>query len=162
MRTRIVCILHTDIATVAAIWRSKEMSKQTVLSEPPKDSVGNWLTPPDLYEQLDSEFHFDFDPCPHPRPPGFDGLKEEWGESNWVNPPYPSRGTLQHWIRKGIAEQEKGKLSVFVLPTPGWFDVIMPAEPEIRFLGRVYWLNPAGKPTKHPRYPSALFILKPE
>ena len=26
-----------------------------------------WITPPDLYERLDAEFHFDFDPCPYPR-----------------------------------------------------------------------------------------------
>ena len=23
-----------------------------------------WLTPPELYQELDAEFHFDFDPCP--------------------------------------------------------------------------------------------------
>jgi len=25
---------------------------------------GNWTTPPELYTELDHEFHFDFDPCP--------------------------------------------------------------------------------------------------
>jgi hypothetical protein len=25
-----------------------------------------WLTPPDIYDKLDKEFHFDFDPCPYP------------------------------------------------------------------------------------------------
>ncbi len=112
--------------------------------------------------ELQAEFDFDFDACPYPRPAGFDGLREEWGERTWVNPPYPSRGTLPAWLRKGIAEREKGKLVVFVLPTPGWFEVLMPANPEMRFLGRVYWLNPKGKPTPHPRYPSALFILRPD
>ena len=32
-------------------------------------------TPTDLYEQLDQEFHFDFDPCP-PNP-DFNGLEIE-------------------------------------------------------------------------------------
>lgn len=40
-----------------------------------------WITPPELYADLDAEFHFDFDPCPHPLPKGFDGLTCEWGET---------------------------------------------------------------------------------
>jgi hypothetical protein len=135
--------------------------RQLALMPGNEDKVGYWLTPPDLMAKLQKEFHFDFDACPYPRPAGFDGLKEEWGKSNWVNPPYPARGTLHDWIRKGIAERDKGKTVVFVMPTPGWFEVIMPAQPEIRFLGRVSWLNPAGNPTPHPRFPSALFILRP-
>lgn len=43
------------------------------------DGKHYWLTPPALYEQLDAEFHFDFDPCPYPLPDGFDGLTCEWG-----------------------------------------------------------------------------------
>jgi hypothetical protein len=50
------------------------------------DANHYWLTPPELYAQLDAEFHFDFDPCPYPLPPGFDGLTCEWGRSNYVNP----------------------------------------------------------------------------
>jgi hypothetical protein len=38
-----------------------------------------WVTPPEMYAALDEEFHFDFDPCPHPRPDGFDGLAVDWG-----------------------------------------------------------------------------------
>lgn len=38
------------------------------------DGKHYWLTPPDLYKQLDEEFHFNFDPCPWPLPDGFDGL----------------------------------------------------------------------------------------
>ena len=37
----------------------------------------NWATPTDLYEQLNNEFNFDFDPCPLFA--DFDGLKSEWG-----------------------------------------------------------------------------------
>ena len=44
-----------------------------------------WLTPPDLYARLDAEFHFDFDPCPFPRPPAFNGLWTKWGQMSYVN-----------------------------------------------------------------------------
>lgn len=36
-----------------------------------------WSTPPDFYQKLDEEFHFDFDPCP--LNPQFDGLEVQWG-----------------------------------------------------------------------------------
>ncbi len=36
----------------------------------------NIQTPEDLYTELDSEFHFTFDPCP--LNPKFDGLKVNW------------------------------------------------------------------------------------
>lgn len=38
----------------------------------------DWNTPKVVYQILDSEFHFDFDPCPS-APAGFDGLIENWG-----------------------------------------------------------------------------------
>src|SRR5690606_36481813 len=47
-----------------------------------------WKTPPDLMASLNAEFAFDFDPCPHPRPLGYDGLSVPWGKRNWCNPPF--------------------------------------------------------------------------
>lgn len=44
-----------------------------------------WLMPPDKLKLLNDEFNFDFDPCPFPRPEGFDGLEVDWGKSNRVN-----------------------------------------------------------------------------
>ena len=79
------------------------------------DGKHYWLTPPKLYESLQAEFGFDFDPCPYPLPEGFDGLTSEWGQSSYVNPPF---GSIIHegkkkgptaWARKAIAEHEKGK-----------------------------------------------------
>src|SRR3989442_9909693 len=35
---------------------------------------GDWRTPKELYEQLDREFHFDFDPCPTDWNGSWDGL----------------------------------------------------------------------------------------
>lgn len=79
------------------------------------DQKHYWLTPPDLYAALDAEFHFDFDPCPFPKPDDFDGLTCEWGQSSYVNPPF---GSIMHegkkkgptaWVRKAIEEHRKGK-----------------------------------------------------
>jgi hypothetical protein len=73
-----------------------------------------WISPPEMYAALDAEFNFDFDPCPNPRPEGFDGLSVEWGQRNYVNPPFT--GGVGQWAKKGLKELAKGKLSVFILP----------------------------------------------
>ena len=44
-----------------------------------QDGKHYWLTPPDLYKELDEIHGFDFDPCPYPLPEGFDGLTCDWG-----------------------------------------------------------------------------------
>ena len=112
-----------------------------------------WLTPDGLYEELKREFHFDFDPCPFPRPEGFDGLTCEWGRSNYVNPPF---GSIMHqgpndrkpkkkgptaWMRKAIEEQAKGKLSVVVYPVDKWVLMMLKATNavQVRNLGDVRW-----------------------
>ena len=74
---------------------------------------GNWKTPKALYQALDAEFRFDFDPCP--TKPKFNGLEIEWGKCNYVNPPY---GYVQKkWIEKGFNEAKKGKTCVFLIPS---------------------------------------------
>ena len=76
----------------------------------------NYATPPSFFKKLNEEFEFDFDPCPYSdTEPLFDGLKVEWGQSNFVNPPY-SRKLKEAFVRKGIEEMRKGKLCVFLLP----------------------------------------------
>ena len=44
----------------------------------------DWKTPKAVYQVLDAEFQFDFDPCPVN--PKKDGLSIPWGESNYCNP----------------------------------------------------------------------------
>lgn len=92
------------------------------------DGKHYWLTPPDLMKQLQDEFHFDFDPCPFPKPDDFDGLRCEWGQRNYVNPPFGSytctvdgkkKGPTA-WARKCIQEYKKGKLVVLVYPIDKW------------------------------------------
>jgi len=96
----------------------------------------NWATPKEVYDKLNDEFKFDFDPCPlFAIDNGFDGLKVEWGESNFVNPPY-SRKEKEAFIRKAYEESLKGKLCVMLLPvstsTVIFHEVIYP-NAEIRF-----------------------------
>lgn len=98
----------------------------------------NWATPRLLYDSLNAEFHFDFDPCPINA--DFNGLDVEWGKSNFVNPPY-NRFDKPKFINKAFQEWTKGKTCVLLLPvstsTVQFHELILP-NAEIRFLkGRV-------------------------
>jgi hypothetical protein len=109
-----------------------------------------WLTPPDLYASLNKEFGFDFDPCPYPLPPGFDGLKTEWGKVNFVNPPFCKAdcmgdGGLTAWCMKLVEEQAKGKTSFITLPAHSYLSVLAQAGAEMRDLGRIRWLEVKSK-----------------
>ena len=95
----------------------------------------NWKTPSQTYEDLDSEFHFDFDPCPTNHDPDFDGLECEWGSYNFLNPPYSQ---IMAWLKKAIIEHGKGKTIVALLPSrtgTAWFhECVLPHATEIRFI----------------------------
>lgn len=98
----------------------------------------NWKTPPEFYEKLNQEFNFDFDPCPYNEGElEFDGLEVEWGERNFINPPY-SRKLKDAFVKKGIEEYKKGKLCVFLLPvstsTILFHDFILPEAGKIIFI----------------------------
>ena len=132
------------------------------------DGKHYWLTPPDLYERLDAEFRFDFDPCPHPLPPGFDGLTCEWGQRNYCNPPFGSiihRGKKKGptaWMRKAIEENRKGKLVVMVYPVDKWVLMMLAAVGStVRNLGDVRWHSiEDGKPGKGTGRHIACFVLE--
>lgn len=123
-----------------------------------KDGKHYWLTPPDLMQALQEEFHFDYDACPYPRPEGFDSLQEDWGQSTYVNPPF--EGPTK-WVRKAIAEHEKGKTVVLVFPTDKWIHYLLRAGAEIRSLGDVRWhAIEDGTPGKGIGRYTMAFILK--
>lgn len=134
------------------------------------DGKHYWLTPPHLYAELDAEFHFDFDPCPYPLPKGFDGLTCEWGQSNYVNPPF---GSIIHqgkkkgataWVRKAIEEWKKDKTVVLVYPIDKWVLMLLSAiGSTVRNLGDVHWLSTEdGLPGKGTGRHIACFILHAE
>jgi hypothetical protein len=140
-----------------------ETHQSKLLPENNKFHAGNgadgkhyWLTPPELMKYLEQEYGpFDFDPCPYPKPNEFDGLTCEWGNRNYVNPPF---GSIMHqgpsdkkpkkkgptaWMRKAIEEAAKGKKVVIVYPVDKW--VLMMAKvtgaTNIRNLGDVKWCS---------------------
>lgn len=117
---------------------------------------GDWRTPKVLYQALDAEFGFDCDPCPPEST--CDGLSREWGQVNFVNPPYGRQ--IGRWIAKAYSEAAKGKVVVLLVPsrtdTSWWHDYCMKAD-EIRFLrGRLRFDD---GPTNAP-FPSAIVIFK--
>jgi hypothetical protein len=132
------------------------------------DGKHYWITPPELYAELHAEFSFTFDPCPWPLPVGFDGLTCEWGASSYVNPPF---GSIIHqgkkkgptaWVRKAIAEQQKGKRVVLVYPVDKWVLMLLKAGAHVRNLGDVRWLaTEDGSPGKGTGRHIACFVLDP-
>lgn len=125
----------------------------------------HWSTPPEIYNPLNDEFKFTFDPCPlHAN---FDGLKMEWGRVNFINPPY-SRRCKEAFILKAIEESKKGKICVMLLPvstsTAIFHDYIKPNAKEIRFIrGRIrfHGINTKGKfvTTGSPMHDSMIVVF---
>ncbi len=130
----------------------------------------DWKTPAKIYEQLNNEFNFDFDPCPYKHDvTQWDGLQVEWGDRNFVNPPY-SRKLKEAFVEKAVIEKLKGKTSVLLLPvstsTALFHDVIKPNASEIRFVrGRIRFegVNTKGEyvTDKTPMHDSMIVIFKP-
>jgi hypothetical protein len=146
-----------------------ETIRGTKFGDGAPDGKHYWLTPPELWEQLNLEFHFDFDPCPFPVPEGFDGLTCEWGKSNYVNPPF---GSVLHngkkkgptaWARKALEEVRKGKRVVLVYPIDKWILMLLAAGAKVRNLGDVKWLatEDLTASTGTGRHVAA-FILEPD
>lgn len=108
-----------------------------------------WATPPALLAALNEEFRFDCDPCPNPRPEGYDGLTAPWGLSNYVNPPFT--GGVRHWVNRAILEHCRGATVVMVLPMFQERSIcaMMDAGAELRWLGRVRWCDlQTGRPSE--------------
>ena len=130
----------------------------------------DWKTPRDLYNSLDKEFHFDFDPCPFKHDITlWNGLDIEWRECNFVNPPY-SRKLKEEFIKKAYQEYLKNKTVVMLLPvstsTKIFHEIIYP-NCEIRFLkGRVKFegINSFGEVVlnKCGMFDSMVCIFKPK
>ena len=135
-----------------------------------KDNKHYWLTPDDLMAEMQAEFEFDFDPCPYPLPEGFDGLIVEWGQSNYVNPPFGSfidkhnkKQGPSAWVRKAITEYKKGKKVVLIYPIDKWIHMMLEAGAQIRNLGDVRFCSiEDGEPGPGIGRWITMFILDPE
>ena len=126
----------------------------------------HWSTPSWLYDKLNQEFSFDFDPCPLHA--DFDGLSISWGKSNFVNPPY-NRVDKPKFIQKAYEEYLRGKTCVLLIPasvsTKQFIELILP-NAEIRFIkGRVAFsgYNTKGEFTdkNKGKHDSMIVIFKP-
>ena len=128
----------------------------------------DWRTPQGVYDKLNEEFHFDFDPCPanptvwmnsgvslfHPT---FDGLSVPWGQSTFCNPPYGRE--VGKWIKKGWQESLLGKTVVLLVAartdTAWWHDYCLKGE--IRFIrGRLRFDDQKNSAP----FPSAIIVFK--
>lgn len=129
----------------------------------------NWATPPYVYDKLNEEFNFNFDPCPLKHDiTNWDGLEIEWKERNFINPPY-SKDLKPKFILKAIEQMKKGKLCVMLLPvstsTKLFHDVILAnvTEPVRFFKGRIKFIghNTKGElvSNKSPMHDSMLVIF---
>ena len=126
----------------------------------------NWQTPQDLYNKLNNEFNFDFDPCPLHS--SFNGLLINWKQSNFINPPY-SKELKKDFVLKAIEQSKQGKVCVLLLPvstsTKLFHNYNLPNAKEIRFLEkRVKFLgiNTKGEfvNNKSPMHDSMVVVLK--
>ncbi len=105
----------------------------------------DWQTPADLYAKLDSEFHFDDDPCPY-KSGRLDGLSREWGKAVFCNPPYSD---IAPWVKRSYNHAVKGNIVVMLLPANRtdrlwWHEYCMKAN-EFRFVkGRLKFSNSAS------------------
>jgi site-specific DNA-methyltransferase (adenine-specific) len=107
----------------------------------------SWATPEELYKVLDSEFHFNDDPCPilHSNDDLFlGGLAREWGTSTFINPPYSKP---EPFCRKAYEESLNGKTVVGLLrgdTSTKWFHKWVLPYADLRFVeGRIKF---NGKP----------------
>lgn len=69
----------------------------------------NWRTPTKLYKFFIDKGYFD--PCPYNS--DFDGLKINWKNFNFVNPPYSK---ISKFVDKSIEEHKKGNAVVLLIP----------------------------------------------
>ena len=116
--------------------------------------MDNWETP----TWLISLFENWFDPCPINANPIIDGLKIEWQDRTFVNPPYSNP---LPWVEKAIEESKKGKIIVMLLhvdTSTKWFAKLNEANAHILWFAKR--LNYSDKKGGASPKPSMLVILK--
>lgn len=101
----------------------------------PKSKSDVHLTPDRVFEIIEKKWGWKkqemFDPCPEN--PQFDGLKIEWNDVNFVNPPYT---LLREFVAKAIEESFRFQ-TIMLLPCKTdqqWFHDLRPWWSEIEWI----------------------------
>ena len=118
-----------------------------------------WCTPPEIFDPLHREFHFDLDAAADaattrlPRFLSGDSLAlEDWpGQSIFLNPPYGRK--LEPFVRRAWSEAQKGKLVVAVIPFrcrgSWWHDCVIDRAVKVRCVRkRPKFIRPDGSRPK--------------
>lgn len=122
-----------------------------------KSESVEWPTPKAVFDKLNAEFHFDFDPCPYGgSEDGLSTLFKPWrGKRVFCNPPYgPGIGD---WLKRA----EEAELAVYLIPArtdTKWFhEHVLPKASEIRFVkGRLKF----GDATNGAPFPSMIVVYR--
>ncbi len=115
-----------------------------------------WATDRAVYEALDREFNFNYDPCPIDAvEDGLSTLFAPWhGKRCWINPPYGLH------IRRWISRAHEADVAVFLLPArtdTWWFQYCLEHASEIRFVrGRLKF----GGAENFAPFPSVIIIFR--
>lgn len=129
-----------------------------------------WYTPQDIFNQLDSEFHFNLDPCATPESAKCkifftkedDGLSKKWGGYRvFCNPPYSE---INKWVEKAYREtREDNTIVVMLIPArtdTKYFHNFIYQRSEIRFVkGRVKFCGNTRESASAP-FPSMVVIFR--
>lgn len=113
-----------------------------------------WLTPPELELEVSKLLGTTewFDPCPFPRPKGWDALSQSWSMPWYLNPPFlkADGGGPMPFIRKAIIEGGPG---AGVFSVPMGVHKLLEARAELHPVGRVKWLEVESRmPMPNPSY----------
>lgn len=126
-----------------------------------------WETPQELFDKLNNVFNFKTDVCALPETakcdeyftPEVDGLKQDWVDICWCNPPY---GRMQKdWIKKARDESLKNDVTIVMLipakpDTKIWHDVIFKDSSAVCFIkGRLRF----GNAKENAPFPSAIVVF---
>ena len=87
-----------------------------------KSEKADWATPPEFFDRLDQEFHFNLDACAsaeNAKCSRFlsledDALTKRWDGTVFMNPPYGNE--ISKWARKAYNESQHGAIVVALLP----------------------------------------------
>lgn len=125
-----------------------------------------WSTPQDVFDKLNSEFHFTLDVCAtteNAKCQQFytkenNGLLQPWKGTVWMNPPYGRE--IGKWVAAAYKASTQGTTVVCLLPSrtdTQWFHNYVLPYAEIRFIkGRLKF----GGATNSAPFPSLISIFR--